>query len=471
MLFNSLEYILFLIGIVAGHFILPQKYRWVLLLAASYFFYMSWNTLYIIIILISTGIDYWCGIGMGNATIQKKRKRYLYLSLFSNLGILAVFKYANFFVGEVSSLVQWLDMDYMIPALKIILPVGVSFYTFQTMSYSIDVYYNRTKVERHFGIFALFVVFFPQLVAGPIERSSRLLPQFKIKTNFSYENAVWGVNKILYGLFKKVVVADRLGIYVDAVYGSHPVISNIPDASGGSILIATIFFAFQIYCDFSGYSDIAIGSAKVLGYNLMENFKRPYLSQSVKDFWKRWHISLSTWFQDYVYIPLGGNKVVKWRWYYNLMLTFLISGFWHGANWTFLIWGGLHGLYLIFGIWLRPLLKQKERGWIKKIIFTLAIFILVDFAWIFFRSQSFDVALLAVEKIFTFDYIHSMGSSINVTGAINLIFCLLASFMLLVSYRLPMSMNLKYPKVMAVTFILLITILGQNGEQFIYFQF
>jgi alginate O-acetyltransferase complex protein AlgI len=461
----------FLIGVVAGHFLLPQKYRWILLLAASYFFYMSWNAFYIIIIMISSVIDYFCGISMDNTVQTRKRKGYLYLSLLSNLGILIAFKYANFFVSEMSALVEFLDIDYVIPALNLILPVGISFYTFQTMSYSIDVYYNRTKVERHLGIFALFVVFFPQLVAGPIERSSNLLPQFKIQRNFSYENAIWGVNKILYGLFKKVVVADRLGIYVDAVYGSHPIVSNIPDANGGAILLATIFFAFQIYCDFSGYSDIAIGSAKILGYDLMENFKRPYLSQSIKEFWKRWHISLSTWFQDYVYIPLGGNKVVKWRWYYNLMLTFLISGFWHGANWTFLIWGGLHGIYLIIGIWIRPILNQKGRGLFSKILFTLLVFSIVDFAWIFFRSQSFEIAILAIEKIFNFDYLSSIGSSVNIIGAINLLFCGLSIALLFASYRIPTDMKLRYPKVMAVTFVLLITIFGQNGEQFIYFQF
>jgi alginate O-acetyltransferase complex protein AlgI len=469
--FNSLEYILFLIGIVAGHFLLPQKYRWILLLAASYFFYMSWNAWYIIIIIVSTSIDYWCSIGMSNTIVKKTRKRFLYLSLLSNLGILGLFKYANFFIGEASNLLSWMDVDYLIPSLGIILPVGVSFYTFQTMSYSLDVYNNRTKVERHFGIFSLFVVFFPQLVAGPIERSSKLLPQFRIKRNFSYENAVWGVNKILYGLFKKVVVADRLGIYVDAVYGSDPVISNISNANGASIFLATIFFAFQIYCDFSGYSDIAIGSARVLGYDLMENFKRPYLSRTVKDFWKRWHISLSSWFQDYVYIPLGGNKAVKWRWYYNLMLTFIVSGFWHGANWTFLIWGALHGIYLIIGIWIRPMLKDKGHSIIFRIVSLLIVFSLVDFAWIFFRSQSLDVAILAIEKILGFEYLDSLGASINVTGAINLIFCGLATTLLLISYGLPMNMKLKNPKVIAVIFILLITVLGQNGEQFIYFQF
>ncbi|MTI30315.1 MBOAT family protein [Cytophagales bacterium RKSG123] len=383
------------------YFLLRHQYRWILLLLASYGFYMAWKPEYIFLIIISTVIDYFCGIKMGNLEDVRRRKPYLYLSLLSNLGILFFFKYFNFFNDTTQFLSEGLGFHYPVPVLEIILPMGISFYTFQTMSYSIDVYYGRLKPEKSIGTFALYVSFFPQLVAGPIERASNLLPQFRKKATFDYNRITSGLRLMLWGLFKKVVVADRLAVFVNEVY-SHP-----HDFQGATLVLATFFFAFQIYCDFSGYSDIAIGAARVLGFDLMKNFDTPYFSRSISEFWKRWHISLSTWFKDYLYIPLGGNRVVKWRWYYNLFITFLVSGLWHGANWTFVIWGGLHGFYLVFDIISKPLrnVLTKRLGisnWpsIDKALDQGFTFFLVSFAWVFFRANNINDGFYIITHFF-----------------------------------------------------------------------
>ncbi len=298
------------------------------------------------------------------------------------------------------------------------LPVGISFYTFQTLSYTIDVYNGRTQAQKHLGIFAVYVSFFPQLVAGPIERSKNLLPQFYIEHKFSFNRIKYGLQQMLWGFFKKVVIADRLAIVVDAVY------NNLDDYTGISLLVATLFFAFQIYCDFSGYSDIAIGSARIMGFELMDNFKRPYFSKSILEFWRRWHISLSTWFRDYLYIPLGGSRVVKWRWYYNLFITFIISGLWHGANWTFITWGGLHGIFLILAIILtkpeRYIIKmlKLDNSIIHKIYKVTFTFSLVCFAWIFFRANNISDALYIINNLFIdiSDYSDIQKMKINLRG-------------------------------------------------------
>jgi alginate O-acetyltransferase complex protein AlgI len=343
MFFNSLEFVIFFPLVVFAYFALPYKWRWSLLLLASYYFYMCWRPEYIILIIASTLIDYFAGLRMGQVN-KKKRKKYLILSLCTNLGLLFAFKYFNFFNNSLQATFNQFNLFYNVPAFSVLLPVGISFYTFQTLSYSIDVYRGDREPERHLGIFALYVAFFPQLVAGPIERSTHLLPQFYEKHNVDYVRITNGLKLMTWGFFKKLVIADRLAIYVNQVY-------NAPgDFHGAHIWIATYFFAIQIFCDFSGYSDIAIGAAEIMGYRFMKNFRRPYLAQSIAEFWKRWHISLSTWFRDYLYIPLGGNRVGKWRWYYNLFVVFMVSGLWHGANWTFVVWGALHGLYLVFAI-------------------------------------------------------------------------------------------------------------------------
>ncbi|GAA4432141.1 MBOAT family protein [Pontibacter saemangeumensis] len=404
MLFNSIEFLVFFPAVAGLYFLLPYRFRWLLLLIASYTFYMFWRVDYAIILVISTSIDYVCSRMMDRYmdSEKSKRKPWLWLSLFSNLGILFIFKYYNFFNGAAADLAHLLGMEYAAPAFELLLPMGISFYTFQTMSYSIDVYHGRIKAEKHFGIFALFVTFFPQLVAGPIERAGNLLNQLKERHDFNYQNAANGLKLMAWGLFKKIVIADRLAVMVNQVY------NNPTDYEGIPLILATVFFAFQIYCDFSGYSDIAIGSAQVMGFRLMDNFRRPYFSKSIQEFWARWHISLSTWFRDYVYIPLGGNRVVKWRWYYNLFIVFLVSGLWHGANWTFLVWGGLHGFYLVIA----ELTKERRNaamdaiGLVQQAPYCKAVqtgttFALVCLAWIFFRANTIGDALYITTHLFS----------------------------------------------------------------------
>ncbi|MEZ5004453.1 MAG: MBOAT family O-acyltransferase [Chitinophagales bacterium] len=383
MLFNSLQFLLFLPAVLFLYYIIKPKHRWILLLIASYYFYMCWRPEYIILIIISTIIDYFAARRMEQLPDINRRKKYLYLSLVSNLGILFFFKYFNFFSESTTALFQQFNIFVNFPAFNYLLPVGISFYTFQTLSYTIDVYKGDTKVERHFGRFALYVSFFPQLVAGPIERSYHLLPQLRKHIHFNYEWMKAGVFLMLWGFLKKVVIADRLAAYVNEVYNNVDSYSGIPN------ILATYFFAFQIYCDFSGYSDIAIGCALMLGIQLMKNFERPYFALNIQEFWKRWHISLSTWFKDYVYIPLGGNRVVKWRWYYNLFITFLVSGLWHGANWTFVIWGALHGLYILFYNMMKEekILDPRKKGRARQMLNRFFTFHIALLAWVFFRAN------------------------------------------------------------------------------------
>jgi len=401
-LFNSLEFLIFYPIITILYFILPYRARWVLLLAGSYYFYMAWRPEYIILIMISTFVSYFTGIKIGQANNKSTKKKYLNLSLLINLGLLIVFKYFNFFNDSLRTLFTQLNLPYNVPGFNLLLPMGISFYTFQTLSYSIDVYRGTMKPETHFGIFALYVSFFPQLVARPIERADRLLPQFYNKNKFDYDRVTSGLKIMAWGFFKKVVVADRLGIAVSAIY-NNPVKHN-----SIQFIIATLFFTFQIFCDFSGYSDIAIGSARIMGFELMENFKRPYFSKSVAEFWRRWHISLSSWFKDYLYIPLGGNRVSKARNYFNLFITFLASGLWHGANWTFVVWGALHGAYIVLGRMLAPvrqklvkLTRINKLPLIHKCLQVAFTFCLISFAWIFFRANSIKDAFYIVTHLFT----------------------------------------------------------------------
>lgn len=400
MLFNSVEFLIFFPVVVTTYFLCPQRYRWALLLAASYLFYAAWRIEYALLLLLSTVVDYTAARRMGQQTERAGRGKYLALSLVVNLGLLFTFKYFNFFNESVRDLFALFNVDYQFAGLDLLLPVGLSFYTFQSLSYVFDVYRGKLKPEPHFGIFALYVSFFPQLVAGPIERATHMLPQFRVHHLFDEGRVNSGLRLILWGLFKKVVIADRLAVYVNQVY-------NQPgDYTGWPLVLATYFFAFQIYCDFSGYSDIAIGSARVMGFDLMENFRQPYVARSVADFWRRWHISLSTWFRDYLYIALGGNRVTPWRWYVNLAIVFLVSGLWHGARWTFVIWGALHTFYVLVEIGLcsvsnwgaRRLGRPTDRllpDWLKIVI----TFHLVLFSWIFFRANSLGDALLIIQQM------------------------------------------------------------------------
>jgi alginate O-acetyltransferase complex protein AlgI len=400
MLFNSFEFLLFFPIVTGLYFLLPYKFRWPLLLIASCIFYMFFIPVYIFILFTTILIDYFAAIYISRSE-GRKRKLYLIISIFSTCLVLFVFKYFNFFNGNFKALATAAHWNYPIHALKILLPIGLSFHTFQSLSYVIEVYRGNQKPEKHFGIYALYVMFYPQLVAGPIERPQNMLHQFYEKHDFDYDNVTHGLKQMLWGYFKKVVIADRLSTYVNAVY------NNADHHNGTSLLLATIFFAFQIYCDFSGYSDIAIGSARVMGFKLMTNFNRPYFARTVSEFWKRWHISLSTWFKDYVYIPLGGNRVIKPLIYLNLFLTFLLSGLWHGANWTYVIWGGLNGLYLITALIfykansrIKQLFQTGHLIYLNRFFNILITFLLITFSWIFFRASSFREGIVIIHKFF-----------------------------------------------------------------------
>jgi alginate O-acetyltransferase complex protein AlgI len=381
MLFNSGQFLLFFPIVTALYFVLPHRFRWMLLLAASCYFYMAFRPIYILILAFTILVDYFAGICIEDAP-PGRRKPYLVASCVANVGVLAFFKYFNFLNSNAYSLASFFGWHYPIPFLDILLPIGLSFHTFQSLSYTIEVYRGKFRAERNPGIFALYVMFYPQLVAGPIERPQNLLREFHREHFFDYARVVSGLQLMLWGFFQKVFIADRLAPFVNAVY-------NDPHHYQGiSFLIATVFFAFQIYCDFAGYTDVALGSAQVMGFHLMSNFNRPYFSRSIAEFWKRWHISLSTWFRDYLYIPLGGNRVSTARWYFNLFFTFLISGLWHGAKWTYVIWGGLNGLYLIAEILVARISRRTATQPGFHALAVLRTFCLICFAWIFFRANS-----------------------------------------------------------------------------------
>ena len=388
MLFNSFEFLIFFPVVTFLYFLLPHRFRSLHLLLASCVFYMAFIPVYILILLGTIVIDYVAGILIENAQ-GAQRKRYLLMSLVANIGVLAVFKYYNFFIDNINVVFHSVSSHYTLSYLGIILPLGLSFHTFQAMSYTIEVYRGNYPAERHFGIYALYVMFYPQLVAGPIERPLNILHQFREKHRFSYELATSGLRLMAWGLFKKVVIADRLAVLVNQVY------DNPHQHQGLPLVLATLFFAIQIYCDFSGYSDMALGSARVMGFRLMTNFNRPYLARTIADFWKRWHISLSSWFRDYLYISVGGNRVSIPRRYFNLFLVFLVSGFWHGANWTFIIWGALHGTYQIVGLLTRSFRQRLTSflpTWFDHGLDVALTGALVTFAWIFFRAHSFSDA-------------------------------------------------------------------------------
>ena len=399
MLFHSFQFLVFFAITAALYYACPPRYRWALLLAASYYFYAAWAPEHVVWLAVTTLIVYVLALEIAKTPAPARRKAFLALGVFSNLGLLISLKYLDFINESLRALFERFNLLYHVPAFQILLPVGISFYVLQTLGYLIDVYRGKVEPERHLGFLALYVSFFPQLVTGPIERAGHLLPQLRTKREVSTAGISDGLRRMLWGTFKKVVVADRLAMYVDAVY-NHPA-----DHRGLPVILATSFFAVQIYCDFSGYTDIALGAAKVLGYDLTENFRQPYCSSSIAAFWRRWHISLSSWFRDYLYIPLGGNRVSKWRWYANLMTVFVLSGLWHGANWTFVLWGGLHGLYYLVQIWTQT---ARDRGFqalrldrpaVRTTIGTLVTLLLVCVAWLFFRANSISDAFLLLGNL------------------------------------------------------------------------
>lgn len=476
MLFNSIQFLFFFIGVTAAYFLLPSRYRWMLLLAASCYFYMAFVPIYIMILIFTIIIDYFAGIYIERTT-GKRKKWLLIASIVANVGVLAFFKYYNFLNDTLTALLHGADFENPIPYLSVILPIGLSFHTFQAMSYTIEIYRGEQPAEKHFGIFSLYVMFYPQLVAGPIERPQNLLPQFRKKHSFDYANVVDGLKMMLWGLFIKIVIADRLAIYVDAVY------NNPGQHNGTTLIVATVFFAFQIYCDFAGYSSIAIGAAKVMGFKLMTNFNRPYLSRNISEFWKRWHISLSTWFRDYLYISLGGNRVTVPRWYFNLFFVFVVSGLWHGANWTFILWGALNGFYLVFAIIAKPV-NEKIGSWvgIKKhsafntFLQIVITFILSCFAWVFFRANHVSDAFDIIGKMFSPSGSLYIGTpSTMIFSVFGIIFLLIAE---LKAEFFPHGISLVNNTHRPVRYlsyslmVILILLIGVfDGGQFIYFQF
>ncbi|MBK8614344.1 MAG: MBOAT family protein [Flavobacteriales bacterium] len=401
MLFNSFAFCcVFFPLVTALYFVLPHRWRWLLLLLASCWFYMAFVPVYILILAFTILVDYAAGLLIERSQ-GPQRKAWLIASIVANLGVLSVFKYWNFLNQNIGELFRAAGIGYGVPDLGILLPIGLSFHTFQSLSYTIEVYRGHQRAERRPGIFALYVMFYPQLVAGPIERPANLLRQLDIPMHWDRVRVVHGLKQMLWGFFKKLVIADRCAAVVDQVYG------QVDHYEGLSLLLATYFFAIQIYCDFSGYADIALGAAKVMGFDLMVNFRTPYRSASISEFWSRWHISLSSWFRDYLYIPLGGNRVVRWRWYMNLLLVFLVSGLWHGANWTYVVWGGIHGFYLVMALVLASLWKGGGEAiaqrpsrlvhWFNVVL----TFHLVLVAWVFFRAPDIGTAALLFERVAT----------------------------------------------------------------------
>ena len=488
MIFNSLHFLFFFTVITATYFLLPHKYRWFLLLTGSCYFYMAFIPIYILIMAFVIIIDYFAGIYIEKSG-GKKRTFFLVVSLFANIGILAVFKYYNFINQNLTELLHFIGFENPVSSMSIILPLGLSFHTFKAMSYTIEVYRGEQTAEKNFGVYAAYSMFFPLMVAGPIERPQSLLHQFYEKHYFDYNRVVDGLQLIAWGLFKKVVIADRLALVVDHVY------NNPHEHAGLSLIIATVFFSFQIFCDFSGYSDIAVGTGKVLGFRLMENFDRPYHSRSISEFWKRWHISLSSWFKDYLYIPLGGNRVAVPRWYFNLFLVFLVSGLWHGANWTFIIWGALHGFYIIFALITKKIRLAFTRltglnkiPAVRNTIQILTTYFLVTFAWIFFRANSASDALyiakysfLGLSKDF-YNLIHNLPLSINlgVTSTelfIGIVGVLLMEGIHIMQYKYRIRDWIKLQPIylrwgIYYASLFMVIFLGVFGNrQFIYFQF
>ena len=406
MLFNSYGFLVFFPIVVVIYFLLPKRISYLWLLAASYYFYMGWNAKYALLLLVSTTITYVSGmlIQWLNDRHPDKicaKKWVVAGSFISNLAILFFFKYFNFTIESMNTVLRYIDLPTINTSLDVLLPVGISFYTFQALGYTVDVYRGEIRAEHNFFRYALFVSFFPQLVAGPIERSKNLLNQLRNPKSFSYERMCDGLMMMIWGYFLKLVIADRIAIFVDNMYG------NVGVYDGRYLLLASVLFAVQIYCDFAGYSTIAIGAAEVMGFQLMDNFNSPYLSQSVAEFWRRWHISLSSWFKDYLYIPLGGNRKGKVRKYINIMIVFLVSGLWHGANWSYVVWGGLNGIYQVVGAIFTPVRNRiKEKLHLKKsplplvIIYMIVTFILVDFTWIFFRADNVQHAFAVIDSIF-----------------------------------------------------------------------
>ena len=483
MTFNSFGFLIFYPIVLILYFVLPKKFTKYMLLIASYYFYLAWNIKLAGLIIFTTCVSYFCARIIEKNESKKVKKWCIVITLIASLGVLFFFKYYNFVADSASfvfGLFTGMQYDW---TLNLVLPVGISFYTFQTLSYAIDVYRGNEKCERDFITYALYVSFFPQLVAGPIERPGNLIPQLKVKNEFKKENVELGLQQMAVGFFKKIVVADLIAEYV------NPVFNNASQTTGFGVMLGSILFAIQIYCDFSGYSDIAIGCSKIMGINLMQNFNEPYRARSIKDFWNRWHISLSTWLRDYLYFPLGGSRCSKPRHMFNIFIVFLASGLWHGANWTFVLWGVFHGVIRILEELLKPTrTKLLEKMGIKEnnkglIIFeTLFTFIIVCFSWIIFRANNISDLGTLLSKLFT-----SFGGfteTLNYMGlSLSAIICTILSIVVMFLFdRILTNKDKVYPTslmskstiawsvwAIAIAWMLLLSIGG--ASTFIYFQF
>lgn len=497
MQFNSIHFLIFFPVVLLVYLVIPAKVRYIWLLLASYYFYMSWNPVYALLIAFSTIITYLCScaIGMLNPERERHLRRFMLITgLVANLGVLFVFKYFNFAFGSVNAVMTKIGLPPLSFRVDFVLPVGISFYTFQALGYMIDVYRGDTPVEKNPLRYALFVSFFPQLVAGPIERSGNLLSQLKNVENIKlldYDRIVNGFSVMLWGFFMKVVVADRAAVIVNHVF------DNWWHLDALALVLGTVFFAVQIYCDFAGYSAVAIGAAGVMGFKLTDNFKTPYFAVSIQDFWRRWHITLSTWFRDYVYIPLGGNRHGKARKYLNLMLTQLLSGLWHGASWTYVVWGGIHGLYQVAGdITKRPKERLCRRFGVNthaksfRILKVAATFCLVNLAWIFFRAPSLAVACRYIARIFThidpWNLTNGSLADLGIAGRELNILLISIAVLTLVDFlqkrknrrfdSLLENQNIWFRPAVLLVIAFTIIIFGAYGmsfdpQQFIYFQF
>ena len=496
MLFNSLHFLLFFPLVVFVYFTIPSRIKWVWLLVTSYYFYMCWNPIYVFLMLGSTLVTYLCGIVLNildDSALEERNKTHnkkilLAVSLMLNLSVLFFFKYFNFLNDSLREILGSVGINYTINNFDFLLPVGISFYTFEVISYTIDVYRGTVKAEKNFFRYALFVAFFPKLVAGPIERPTNLLPQLNKNHTFNLDEARSGLMLMLWGFFQKIIIADRLAILANTVF------NDVEKYKGFQFVIAILFFSFQIFCDFSAYSDIATGASRILGFKLLNNFERPYFAQNIRDFWRKWHISLSTWFKDYLYFPLGGNKKGKWNTYRNIMIVFIVSGVWHGANWTFVVWGALHGIYQVCSILFAPYqtkiiqrLGADEETFSVKFFNVLITFSLVCFAWIFFRANTIGDAFFIVRNIFTYnpetiltDELYSLGlEATEFRIAVYSIMLLLIVHFFQRQYKLRefiMKQTLPFRWAAYLIAILSILIYGIYGStydasQFIYFQF
>jgi D-alanyl-lipoteichoic acid acyltransferase DltB (MBOAT superfamily) len=495
MAFHSISFLIFFPVVLTAYYLTPFRFRWCLLLAASYFFYMSWEPKFALLLLAATIVSYVSALAIAGSTDATVRKGVLISALVLLLGTLFLYKYFNFFNDAIRALLATLSIDYAVPAINLLLPLGISFFTFQKVAYVVDVYHGKIAAEAHFGRFALFASYFPQLVAGPIERAKNLLPQLAANVTLNYDNVASGLRWMAWGFFKKLVVADHLAPLVNTVYGAPQHYNSL------TLTVATVGFAFQVYCDFSAYSDIAIGAARTMGVNLMDNFKQPYFATSIAEFWKRWHISLSTWLTDYVYTPLTRSRRIPLKWYpkflLSLLLTFLVSGIWHGANWTFIAWGALHGTYLVSSMLTQSLRRSMVRAtrldrvpYLHNGLRMAFTFALVCISYVFFRAANLHDAFYIIGNIGAMPavgdggVVRAIAASVNVTGDMTsiLIAGLGIAIVLTVDAVARLGIQWPAPTTQAIwvrwpayyLLILATIVLGayyRDAQSFIYFQF